>query len=460
MVLVAVAGGSVNVLKTGGGVGGNSEPRLSPDGRYIVHPAFRTPGDGKPIPSASGNVSTLHIMPAAGGTETPLVQGEATEADWSPAWTSDGRRVVFFSNRSGEAAVWAVTVVDGKPAGEPERLKLSVGSDAHSLIGFARDGTLYCLRGMSTSDVFLAEIDAESGTLVGEPKRINQTYVGSTGGPLSWSPDGQWLAYRWFLNSQTKGRVVMHHMNTGEDREVPQADPAVAGWFPGGQSLLAGNKRVDVLSGRQGSIPGLEREQPEPGTSMAQAIALSHDGRSVYYAVNDGDAAKHDGRYTVHLVRHDVASGQKREIYHTTSPIPGLYSIAVSPDDRLVAFGELRLLTEGGMSVKVISAEGGEAREVFSKFSWGVAWGGDGRYLLLKGAGVNGKLEFLWVPAAGGPARPSGLRAGDITLNASTDRARAFAVHPDGRHVAFADSGYQQEIVAIKNLLADQKPAR
>ena len=79
---------------------------------------------------------------------------------------------------------------------------------------------------------------------------------------------------------------------------------------------------------------------------------------------------------------------------------------------------------------------------------------------MLKGAGTDGRLEFLWVPAAGGPARPSGLRAGDITLHVSTDRARAFAVHPDGRHVAFADSEHQQEIVAIKNLLADQKPAR
>jgi Tol biopolymer transport system component len=450
MVLVSVADGSVNVLKTGGGVGfgsdGSGEPRFSPDGRFIVYPAARAGGDGKPV--ADGAVRTLRIMPAAGGTETPLVEGAATEADWSPAWTPDGRRVVFISNRSGAAAVWAVTVTDGRPVGEPERLKMNVDSEGSSLLGFAPDGTLYGLRTVFASDVLLAELDPDSGRVVREPKRVNQTHVGRTGGGISWSPDGQWLAYNSFLNSQTT--LVVHSMDTGEDRELPQASTYfyVAGWFPGGQSLLAGNKRIDVTSGREESIPGLERE---PVNLKGTSIGLSHDGKSVYYSVDDGDAVKNNGLYTVRLIRHDVGTGQKRELYRTTSPLAGLHSVAVSPDDRLVAFGETRAFAEGGVVVKVIPAEGGEAREVSSKAWWGAGWGADGKHLLLRGAGTDGQGQFVWVPVDGGPARSSGLRCGGLW----------FAVHPDGRHVAFVDgSDPQDEIVAIKNLLVAQKPAR
>ncbi len=449
MVLVSVADGSVKVLKAGGGVGagndGSSQPRFSPDGRYIVHPAARTGADGKPVLGYRG---TLHIMPAAGDTEAPLVQGAASEADWSPAWTADGKRIVFLSTRSGVAAVWAVAVVNGKPQGEPERLKVRADGDSFGLLGFARDGTLYGLRPVFAADVLLAEVDPGGGKVVVEPKRVNQTHVGMAAGAVSWSLDGRWVAYNSILNSETT-TLVVHDLKTGEDRDLVSTkfSPSRAGWFPGGQSLLVGNKRIDVTSGRQESIPGLDFKRDN---LSATSVGLSHDGKSAYYSVDDDDAANSGGWFTLHLIRQDVQTGQKRELYRTTSPARALSSIAVSPDDRLVAFSETRANGKG--VVKVISAEGGEAREVFAKSS-GVGWGADGRHVMLIDAGTDGNGEFLWVPVAGGPARPTGLRCGG--------RAWGFAVHPDGRRVAYVDGpDVHDEIVAIRNLLTSQKPVR
>ncbi len=435
------AGGSLKTLKAGVGVGGGSEVagegRFSPDGRYIVFHAARTGSDGKPVPSRSRGGS-LHIIPAAGGDATPLVQGAATEANWSPAWTPDGRSVVFVSNRSGEDAVWAVEVADGKPVGDPERLKTSAGGD--QLLGFGPDGTLYGLRMVFAADVVLAELGPDNGKVVAEPKRVNQTHVGSAGGAVSWSLDGRWLAFNSIPNPQTI--LVVHDMKTGEDRDLLTATrtPSKVGWFPGGQSLLVGNTRVDVSNGRRESIPGLDFE---PANLQAMSVGLSHDGKSVYYSVDDNDAARNDGRFTVRLVRHDLDTGQKRELYRTTSPFRSLDAVTVSPDDRLVAFAERRAIVQG--AVKVIPAAGGEAREVFPKSS-NMGWAADGTHLLLVDAGPDGKGEFVWVPAAGGPARPTGLKCGG--------RAWGFALHPDGRRVAYVDGpDVHEEIVAVKNLL-------
>ena len=68
-----------------------------------------------------------------------------------------------------------------------------------------------------------------------------------------------------------------------------------------------------------------------------------------------------------------------------------------------------------------------------------------------RGSSGNAVLSVAGQPVAGGPARPTGLRGGGLW----------FAVHPDGRHVAFVDGpGVQEEVVAIKNLLPSPKPVR
>ena len=205
--LISVRDGVVKVLKSGGGVGGEL-PRLSPDGRFAVH-------------AASGGV--LHIMPVAGGSEVSLVPDAPAERQRNPRWTPDGRRIVFFSNRSGQDEVWSVPVADGKPQGESERLH--GGFDARDkLLGFAHDGALYCLRTDTRVDVVVSEVDLETGKVIMPPKRLNTTGIGATAGPLAWSADGQWLTA--VRRGSPDGTLIVHSMVTGQERELPQAAPS------------------------------------------------------------------------------------------------------------------------------------------------------------------------------------------------------------------------------------------
>ena len=100
--------------------------------------------------------------------------------------------------------------------------------------------------------------------------------------------------------------------------------------------------------------------------------------------------------------------------------------------------------------VKVIPSEGGQARELFGKSTWGVAWSKDSRYLLVRGSGADGKYELFSVPVDGSPIRPTGLEIPAVHL----------AVHPDGRRIAYQTGASVSEIVALKNLLPAPKAGR
>jgi Tol biopolymer transport system component len=63
-------------------------PAISPDGQTI---AFEYKGD-------------IYIVPASGGTATPLTLGEAY--DFAPVWSHDGRQIAFASDRYGNFDVF------------------------------------------------------------------------------------------------------------------------------------------------------------------------------------------------------------------------------------------------------------------------------------------------------------------------------------------------------------------
>jgi Tol biopolymer transport system component len=100
--------------------------RFSPDGRWISFMASDM---------RNAQVSTLYVMPAAGGAWTPLTTG--TSYDDKPRWSPDGRAVYFVSNRGGLLDVWGrrFDPANGRPIGEPFRV--SNFSDPKRLV--ARD---------------------------------------------------------------------------------------------------------------------------------------------------------------------------------------------------------------------------------------------------------------------------------------------------------------------------------
>jgi TolB protein len=122
-----------------------TQPALSPDGRYIAYlsdesgvpklwmsaadgtnpqpltagfgfagsveasPSWAPPGDRLVFVSTAGGTAGLYIVDAAGGTPTPLVAD--TSANVEPTWSPDGRLVAFASDRAGVTNIFTVDVV-------------------------------------------------------------------------------------------------------------------------------------------------------------------------------------------------------------------------------------------------------------------------------------------------------------------------------------------------------------
>src|SRR5688572_4417949 len=126
---VSVADGTVKVLKS---LGWRElkHPSLSPDGRYIAYSATQ---------SLESLNTSIYILKADGSSEVELVRGAGFNE--APAWTPDGTRVFFTSNRSGGFGLWSIAVVDGRAAGSPELVKSDIGRI--SPMGFSSAGTYH-----------------------------------------------------------------------------------------------------------------------------------------------------------------------------------------------------------------------------------------------------------------------------------------------------------------------------
>jgi dipeptidyl aminopeptidase/acylaminoacyl peptidase len=87
-----------------------SEPRISPDGRWVVHVQMTS--------SLSRNRSLhhLHLVETRTSRQHAWTHGE--QSDTSPTWTPDSRAVVFVSDRGGQPGLWRI----GRQAAQPERL--------------------------------------------------------------------------------------------------------------------------------------------------------------------------------------------------------------------------------------------------------------------------------------------------------------------------------------------------
>ena len=96
----------------------------SPPGPYLATPAFSP--DGKTLAFVEGSdflANDLHVVPVAGGEPRRLTFDRQRIAGL--AWTSDGKGIVFSSNRGGLFSLWRISA----SGGAPEPLS-AVGEDA------------------------------------------------------------------------------------------------------------------------------------------------------------------------------------------------------------------------------------------------------------------------------------------------------------------------------------------
>ncbi len=87
-------------------VKGVSDPKVSPDGRWVVYVVSK-------IDKASGKTeSDLFATPLAGGETRQLTTSPGPDRE--PVWSPDGKSIVFVSSRSGSAQLWRLPFSGGE----------------------------------------------------------------------------------------------------------------------------------------------------------------------------------------------------------------------------------------------------------------------------------------------------------------------------------------------------------
>lgn len=81
---------------------------VSPDGGWIAYAV------GTPVVSENLTHSAIWIVPSRGGEPRRLTAGDKRDSD--PAFSPDGRRVAFLSNRDSSSQIWTVDLAGGEPA--------------------------------------------------------------------------------------------------------------------------------------------------------------------------------------------------------------------------------------------------------------------------------------------------------------------------------------------------------
>lgn len=153
---------------------GNGElARLTDFPAMDAHPAFSPNGREIVFTSTRGGSMDLWIMNADGTLPRPLL--EDTPQDWHPSWSPDGHRILFESDRGGgESQIWVMNR-DGSELRQvthgPAQATRAAWSPDGSLVLFGRE-----------EDLWVVNPDGgEPVCLLGGPARE---------GNGAWSPDG------------------------------------------------------------------------------------------------------------------------------------------------------------------------------------------------------------------------------------------------------------------------------
>jgi dipeptidyl aminopeptidase/acylaminoacyl peptidase len=339
---VPTAGGDVRRLARGGRT--ESQPRWSPDGRFLAFTSDR-----------AGGSPQLYLMPASGGEAqrlTDLPRGVS-----EPAWSPDSRSVAFLSRTGGAEPV--------KPGATAPPIVIT--SLKHKFDGQGYfDG--------SHPHIFVIAIDSTTSNGFnsgGEPRQLTDGEWDD--GQIAWSPDGGRIA---FVSARHADRdrdaiadVWVVAADGGEPRALTERFGPCSGpaFSPDGRTVAFSGHRQPQGAGQYVSMlwtvpaeggaarcltPDLDRnvKAGPPLLNMAQApLCWTRDGTALLALVED--------RANIHLYRIATSGGATRLLGGERC----IDAFSVAADGRIAcAIGDQQHASE----VWILSAiGGGDAQE-------------------------------------------------------------------------------------------------
>jgi len=414
------------------------QPVYSPDGKSILFASNR-----------NGNYD-LFTMPATGGPATRLTFHSANE--YPNSFTPDGKWIIFYGSMFGSSDVYKLPVTGGEPIrltwDRKEREFFGTVSPDGRLIAYNHNGSPGAWRrrgyvGSSNADVWIARFTAP----ISEPRRI--TTNPSQDFQPAFSKDGKRLYYA----SDRKGQVNIWSMDLegGNQHQLTQHTTdgvRVPGYQPNADKLVYEyNSEIwllDLKSGKSAQVP-IDIATDDRRNAEARRTITTNPSE---YTVSP------DGRKVALIVRGDLfvvpsTGGPARALVTRPSRESHISWLA---DSRTILFctdakgqKDLHSIEITGAQEKVLAATTEDESCALSS--------PDGKQV----AYHRGDTSLLVIPAGGG--EPVATVTGDFP-DVGRGYAPRFSWSPDGKWLAFKQTGDRLEDAVYAAAIADSKPRR
>ena len=415
--VVSALGGTPKQLTESG-----ARPAWSPDGSMI---AFQSSGMGEVFSSRSLPPSTIWIIPAQGGVARQVTKaGNPLGGHASPAWSPDGKRVVFEASDFIFSSIWSISIEGGdptktvslgtapiyapdgrhvyflrnsglsrirvSPSGEPMGEILSVlpsGSGTTlANAGISADGKKIVYSAIRTSsNLWTVALNRVSGDAIGPPTAFTSD-TSQRNNLVHFSPDGQKIA----LNRWRPGTSADIWIADADGKNLTQltnnpATDSQASWFPEGDKLAFLSDRINNRMAMWTISLATGKEEPffDLGDGV-QYAALSPDGKQLAFNLNQNGA--------VNVWVASIKDGQRRQLTFD-SQLMGFP--CWSPDGQFLAFEQQR----GDNSyLMVIPSGGGQPTQLTFDQSkdFPSGWSPDGDKIVFAGQ-RNGIWNVYWI---------------------------------------------------------------
>jgi len=379
VVVQPLAGGQP--LRIAGNDADEAQPAWSPDGSKIAFVSSQDRGGrihsvlaaGALTAFLAGRGGDVFVAPALGGAAAKLV-----ENGYFPAWSPDGKKIVFSSERAGKWDLWVVSSDGGSPK------RLTDDSDIDYQPSWSPDGR-WIAYGSGTAAHFDLRVVPAGG---GAPRRVDS----GTSWVLrpAWSSDGRSLIY----SGEREGLVSVWRLRMSGPEASASPERVTVG--PGADVAPAIDRGGRVAFATVGGSPDIWEWSLSSGalrqvtseTGMESNARLSPDGKSMLFASDRGGTR---GAWSLDLADRTPARltrGENESFSFTRW----------SPDGKRILFqreGRMWIQPLGGLTARDTGIRGMTA-----------SWSPDGSRIAFSSGPHFLHQEICVMPGAGGEPRP------------------------------------------------------
>jgi len=303
--------------------GTNMAAALSPDGKTLVIDLL----------------GVLWTVPATGGTARRITDDFADARQ--PAWSPDGKSIVFQSYRDGGWHIWSV-----RPDGTNLK-QLTTGPFDDREPQYSHDGTRIAFSSDRDGNYDIWVMDLKAGRMV---SRTNQP---SNESMPAWSPDDKEIAY---YTDRPNGHAIMAVNASGAERVVQTINGTAnaPSWSPDGKQILynlfADNQSRLALSGN--ALTSGEDVFPFRAQWIsADEFIYTADGKIKRRSLENHSVRNIEFTASVSFTRQSYRQNHRDFDSTAPRPVTGIVSPAISPDGKRVAFvalSDLWIMPIGG----------------------------------------------------------------------------------------------------------------